>query len=255
MKTKQKILSFKEKGRGEPVLCISGFASNYYNFEWLSFDSRMIMIENRGMGNSSNELQSYSIETLAQDAADLMTSLNIESYHVCGISMGGMIAMELALMFPSSLKSLSLLCTSGGGDEFYPMFIADDESYKDLYQQSDEYIADTIVKRSIYDQKKFEVVKNLRMSFRANPKEVLKQKYAVENYLKLKRPLENIKCPTLILSGTNDRLVNPLNSRVLNEKIPNSKLEYIPETDHLFFLEKPQRVSKKVAEYIKGVNS
>ncbi len=253
MKSKQNILSYLKRGHGFPILCISGFASNHYNFEWLELPGQMILAHNRGMGNSSNDLDSYDIQQLANDCMNLMDYLKYEKFHVCGISMGGMIAMELALNYPKRVSSLSLLCTTSGGSDFYPMTKTNPKKIHQLYTKSDEAIAEQVVSQTVYDLSKIDLIKNLRKSFRASSTEVLKQKHAVESYLEQARPLEKIDLPTYILTGENDRMVDPRNSKVLHEKIKNSHLSLIPESDHLFFLEKPQIVSKKITQFIQGV--
>src|SRR5207253_744247 len=74
-----------------------------------------ITYDNRGSGRSGAPLRPTSIPELAADAAALMDAAEIPSAHVYGISMGGMIAQELALRFPDRVRGLILGCTSPGG--------------------------------------------------------------------------------------------------------------------------------------------
>ena len=247
-------LYYEIKGTGTPILCISGFASTGYNYHSLELNGKMVIIDNRGMGKSPNSLASYEIQTLAQDACEVMWSLGHKKFHVCGISMGGFIAAECALNFPDSVKSLSLLCTSSGGDDFVTLpYSTADDMFK-FYSQNNKIISETLASLTVHNKELIAPIAKIRQEFiPADPYEVVKQKKAVDRYLSKPRPLENIKCPTYILTGANDRYVNPENSLILSRKIKNSKADLIPDADHLFFLEKPKEVSKKVSEFIEGV--
>ncbi len=75
----------------------------------------MIAYDHRGIGGSSPIDGSFTIADLADDAAGLLDALGIESAHVLGISMGGMIAQELVLARPDLVRTLALGCTYPGG--------------------------------------------------------------------------------------------------------------------------------------------
>ena len=79
-------------------------------------DFEVIAYDHRGVGASSRLEGPITIRELAEDAAGLLRALGIDSAHVLGISMGGMIAQELALAHPERLRTLALGCTSCGGD-------------------------------------------------------------------------------------------------------------------------------------------
>ncbi|MAZ49733.1 MAG: hypothetical protein CME65_14320 [Halobacteriovoraceae bacterium] len=240
------------KGEGEPVLCISGFGCDHYNFSWLDFGAEMTLLDNRGMGESENNLEAYPLELLATDAHGFMQSIGHDSYHVVGISMGGIIAQECALQFPAHVKSLSLICTTGGGEDFHPLPKLTEKDLKDFYSLPPERGARLAVQATCSDKNKMEEIINLRLKHPARVEEVLKQKRAVDNYLRQSKDLSQIKCPTLIMTGTNDRYVAPVNSKILKEKIPHSWLIPIEGADHLCFLEKPEIVSAHVAQFLNG---
>ncbi len=113
-------LNYERAGEGEPLLLIQGMTANLLawgrpfsslleeRFDVISFD-------NRGMGLSSPVTEGFSIAEMAADTAALLEALEIESAHVLGISMGGMIAQELALAHPEQVRSLTLGCTYCGG--------------------------------------------------------------------------------------------------------------------------------------------
>src|SRR5271154_5201086 len=108
-----------EQGSGEPLLLIMGLS--YPSYMWhrtrpeLAQRYRTIAFDNRGVGQSDVPPGVYSIALMASDAAAVLDAAGVESAHVFGISMGGMIAQELALQSPKRVRKLILGCTAAGG--------------------------------------------------------------------------------------------------------------------------------------------
>src|SRR5258708_26432054 len=86
----------------------------------LSRRFQTIVYDNRGTGQSDKPSIPYSLTMFASDAIALLDALKIERSHVFGVSMGGMIAQELALAHPSRLQTLTLGCTTCGGKHAVP---------------------------------------------------------------------------------------------------------------------------------------
>src|SRR4051794_31167785 len=111
-------LYFERHGRGEPLLLITGFTISSAVFEpVLDLYTRRfecIVYDNRGSGRSSAPLIT-SMPELAADAAGLLQALGLGSAHVYGLSIGGMIAQELAIRFPERVRGLILGATTPGG--------------------------------------------------------------------------------------------------------------------------------------------
>src|SRR4029077_14113423 len=108
-----------EQGQGEPILLIMGLA--YASKMWyrtrplLASRYRTLALDNRGIGQSDVPPGPYPIALMASDAKAVMDAAGIESAHVFGVSMGGMIAQEFALQYPARVRSLILGCTAAGG--------------------------------------------------------------------------------------------------------------------------------------------
>lgn len=83
--------------------------------EPLSNEFRILVFDNRGIGDSSKPDHRYTIPMFASDLSGLMAAIGWDSAHIIGGSMGGMIAQEFALAFPYKVKSLTLLYTTPGG--------------------------------------------------------------------------------------------------------------------------------------------
>src|SRR5579864_2692991 len=108
-----------QQGRGEPILLIMGLG--YTSHMWYRIRPRLaehyltLAFDNRGVGLSDVPPEPYSIPLMASDAAAVLDAAQVESAHVFGVSMGGMIAQEFALQYPKRVRSLILGCTAAGG--------------------------------------------------------------------------------------------------------------------------------------------
>src|SRR5438477_5630639 len=83
----------------------------------LRADFEVIAYDHRGVGASSRLEGALTIAQLAEDAAGLLDALEVDAAHVLGISMGGMVAQELALAHPERVRTLTLGCTYCGGPD------------------------------------------------------------------------------------------------------------------------------------------
>ena len=106
-------LFYEESGAGEPLLLIAGFACDHTNWRklvpLLASSYRLITFDNRGVGQSSSPTTPYTIGQMAEDTIGFLDAIGLDSVHVAGHSMGGQIALELALSSPTRVKSLILL--------------------------------------------------------------------------------------------------------------------------------------------------
>lgn len=252
-------------GSGEPVLCISGFGCDAYNYEWiwpvLARRSNVVLLENRGMGLSQKVTQSYELEEMANDAVEAMLQLGHPRFHVVGISMGGMISQLIAINHPERVTSLSLLCTTSAGDRFVPLPPLTPEMLKKAATipepQRTEFTLRAITHPRTIEKSPtlFAEMVRLRREHGAPLDQLLLQKDAVDRFLAGPAiPVEKIACPTLVLHGDTDRFVAAENGRRLAALIPNATLQLVPESDHYFFLEKAEEVASHINEFHRGLS-
>ena len=101
VKMKDISLYYEVHGSGYPLVLIRGLASNvdHWYFQVPAFSSlySVVVFDNRGIGRSEMPDLPFTISTMADDTVGLMDSLGIRKAHILGISMGGMIAQEIAL--------------------------------------------------------------------------------------------------------------------------------------------------------------
>jgi 3-oxoadipate enol-lactonase len=244
-------LEYERAGEGPPLLLIMGMSGTIAHWgapflQELRRDFDTIAYNHRGVGASSRLEGPLTIAQLAQDAAGLLAALDLESAHVLGISMGGMVAQELVLARPEAIRTLALGCTYCGGEgssltpeavmtrlaeamgsgdrerairtsweaNVSPAFAANDEAYARFLQEG------------------------LRQAV-AVPV-IMRQLQAIVGHDTSAR-LGEIAAPTLVVHGTVDEMVPVQNGRMVAGLIPGSQLEIFDGVGHLFFWERPER--------------
>jgi 3-oxoadipate enol-lactonase len=252
-------LNYERAGTGEPLLLIQGMSANHKAWgqafsSQLERDFEVIAFDNRGMGLSSPVTEAFSIAEMAADAAGLLDALEIESAHVLGISMGGMIAQELALAHPGKLRSLTIGCSYCGGEGSQLMDPADFQGLVEAMGSGDQ----DRVFRAMYEL-------NLSPGFRAEegryadftamaaalpaPRETIAlQVQAIVSHDTHDR-LPGITAPTLVIHGTVDRVLGYPNGPLIAGLIPGARLETYEDVGHMFWWEQPERTADLVRQH------
>ncbi|MFW9928853.1 MAG: alpha/beta fold hydrolase, partial [Candidatus Thorarchaeota archaeon] len=195
------------------------------------------------------------------DIHNLLEHLEInEKFHLCGISMGGMIAQHYALKYPNELKTLILCATSeklGKGSSK----IIDGLKEIDMLSREQKmltlfpYVISRKFERKLREDKKLlDSIKNdvVFITPCKDPTRIRdyeNQAVAVEKH-DTSNLLDKIMVPTLILGANRDRLIPIHHQRSLSEKIPNAKLEEIKGCGHAFTIEKPHEVNEIIWDFI-----
>ncbi len=239
---------FEEFGKGEPLVLIMGLGADGSkwdeNIKEYQQTFRCIRIDNRGSGYSDKpKEEAYTTMDMAQDTLGVMDALNLERVHISGISMGGAIAQELAIMVPDRIASLTLVSTFARARahlkransvqaEIYGR--VPPETFIRLSQLL--IYSDTYHERSLEDlvrREKIDLACTSPMpqyAFRA-------QCQACINHDALER-LGRIIAPTLIVAGEKDFLTPPYYSEELAQRIGNSQLHVIRDAGHTHHWEK-----------------
>jgi pimeloyl-ACP methyl ester carboxylesterase len=113
---------YRRVGKGRPVLVLNGFAATSSDWDpsfvdGLASSNELILLNNRGIGGSTDNGAPFDIAVLAADAACVIEALGFKRVNVIGWSMGGFIAQILAVKYPQRVNSLVLLSTDPGGIE------------------------------------------------------------------------------------------------------------------------------------------
>jgi 3-oxoadipate enol-lactonase len=245
-----------EQGHGPPVLLIMGLS--YPSYMWhrtrpiLAAHYRTIALDNRGIGQSDVPPGPYPIALMASDAKAVMDAAGIESAHVFGVSMGGMVAQELALQYPARVRSLILGCTAAGG----PAAVrAEPEAIQMLMRRekmSPEQAAEAAVP-FIYDpttaRARIDEDLAIRRPWFPSPQGYAAQLQGVLGWESYSR-INQIVAPTLVIHGESDRLIPPGNANLIAERIPGAKLVMIPHASHLFLTDQTEVSHHAILQFL-----
>jgi pimeloyl-ACP methyl ester carboxylesterase len=213
---------------------------------------RAILFDNRGVGRSDVPRGPYRIAGMARDAAAVMDAAGVESAHVMGASMGGMIAQELALRNPARVRSLLLGCTSCGGFRARPPNLRRVPIFRNWRAMNNEERARTVVPMLYAPGTPEDVIEeDLRVRLIRYPsaKGTLYQAMAIPFWSSYRR-LPMLKMPVLVMHGEKDRVLPPLNGIRLAKRIPGSKLVMIPNAGHMLTSDAPEATMSAVLSFL-----
>jgi len=249
-------IAWESLGSGEPVLMIHGLG--YARWGWepvagpLSARFRLLLFDNRGIGESDVPPGPYTALELAEDAVSVLDAAGVESSCVVGTSLGGMVAQELALTRPERVRRLVLACTTPGGAGAHPL----PERTRHLIAEAPSLPQDVALRRFVENalapDPPAELVERIvahRLAAPPDPAGWAAQAAAGASFDALDR-VAGIAAPTLVVHGTDDGVVDPRNSELLAGRIPGARLEFLPGTGHLFFWEQPERFVALVQEFL-----
>lgn len=267
---------YEEHGHGDPLLLVMGLAADSvaWMFQLPDFSEhyRTIVFDNRGVGRSSKPAGPYSIAQMADDAASLLEHLEIERAHVVGVSMGGMIAQELALRHPQRVRGLVLACTYAKPDAGVERQLESSlAAFGGSRGPNGEIQVDlSRVDPMMFFQQLLPTVFNAQFIMTELPKlmqvfagalqygfsmdAILSQTMATQEHDTVDR-LGQIKARTLVLTGDSDMLIPATCSDTLADKIAGAKLVKIPGGSHGFNFETPDLFNREVLGFLKSVPS
>jgi pimeloyl-ACP methyl ester carboxylesterase len=239
---------FEISGKGLPLVFIHGFSLDHTMWnEQVPFFSKyfqVITIDLRGFGKSSLPTKTYSHH---EDIYQLLISLNIPKCSLVGLSLGGEVAIDFAITYPSFVNSLILLDTSLGGYS----------SKVDWNVHAKEVGVD----KAKVNWMNHEVFKYLSKNIEIKEKlEKIVKGYSGWHWLN-KDPreklipaaieqLEKITAQTLILYGDNDLQYYKDIASIINEKVPNALIVEVKEASHLVNIEKPNEVNDLIFKFL-----
>ena len=250
-------------GSGEPLVLISGLG--YDRWQWhkmtpgLAEHFRVIVFDNRGVGQTDKPAGPYSAQMLADDTASLIEMLGYQRAHVMGHSMGGYIAQALALSHPAKIDKLILASTNFGGPHHIPVT---PEAMKVLTDVSSDAV--TRFKNGLvvstapgFAEKNPEMI-DAWLAWRVqNPIDPTAYQAQLAIGMALfdekacfEGKLKDVTAPTLILFGAHDKVVPPGNAELLAREIPHSTIEILPDAGHFFPIETPDAANAAIIKFL-----
>jgi pimeloyl-ACP methyl ester carboxylesterase len=253
---------YETHGTGFPLLLINGLGSDH--LEWLyqvpAFAPHftVVVFDNRGTGKSDVPPGPYTTSQMADDAAVLMNTLGIARAHVLGVSLGGMIAQEVALRHPDRVEGLVLGCTSPGGTlsvrptpEAMAAFVSagGGNPESDLRRMIPFLYTDACMKERPQEIDDFI---RRRLGNPTSPAGYAAQLAAAVSHDASGR-LEGVRARTLVITGDADRLVRHENSLRIAERIPGATLVVVPGAPHRLFAENADTFNRNVLSFLQEV--
>ncbi len=243
-------LYYERSGSGEPMLLIQGMAATHLAWgrpflDALERDFECIVYDHRGMGRSARAEIPFTIVDLAGDALALLDALGLESVHVVGISMGGMIAQELALAHPERVRTLTIGASYCGGPDGTLMDPADLALLGEAWKSGDP----VQVYRAMWeinlspafraDDSNFGPFREMAEALPAPAPVIYEQMRACGRHDTSER-LGELAMPTMIIHGTADRLLRSPNGEQIAALV-GVEPELLKDVGHLFWWERPER--------------
>jgi len=251
-------LHYEMEGDGEPLLLIHGHGSSGRDWAlqtgYFAGHYRVITYDVRGCGRSSKPAGPYSVHLFAEDTAALLQALDAGPAHVAGISMGGMIAFELALGFPHLVKSLVIV-------NGYPELRV--ENWRERLKVLQRFLVldllgvrktGEFLSKRLFIKPGQEELRQLFVEHWAdNDKRAYRESLKAMIGWDMEARLGEIQCPVLVVASDEDYL--PLEEKkAYTDKIPRARLTVIEDARHAVTVEKPKEFNAILEEFLDEVS-
>ena len=262
-------LYYEAYGQGEPLVLIpsTAFSCEVWKpsqLPTLSQSTNLILHDPRGSGRSTARQQVYTINQMANDVVALLDHLQLPSAHVLGHSMGGRIALEMALNFPGRVKSL-IMAASGSGQTARPG--ADcipglphwlvtrlvekgfERALREEFCDTSAFFTDDFRARH---PDRVEEFFNVAWATHSKLPEYIHLIIARHNWEATHR-LADVRCPTLVIIGDNDsaRSNHLAQAQTLTERIAGAELQILKGQSHGFFWQAPDETNELILSWVK----
>jgi pimeloyl-ACP methyl ester carboxylesterase len=244
VRVQQTELYYAQAGQGQPALLFVHGAGGDHTI-WgeqlreLAQNFSVAALDLNGHGRSPAR-EGDGLQTYSEDVLAVLEALAIPTV-VVGHSMGGAIALTVALQRPKNLVSLGLVGT-GAKLRVHPQIL-------ELCQTDFERAIELVIQWAFADQSSSELREKARLQMRRNGAQALFRDFSSCNTFDVMARLSEITLPTLILCGREDKLTPVKYSEYLQQNIPNAQLKIIEGSGHMVMVEQPQAVTQALREF------
>ena len=254
-------IAYRRLGSGRPLLVLNGFAAT--SADWdpsfinrLASASELVLVDNRGIGASSDDGAPFDIGKLAEDVVQVMETLDLGTTSVLGWSMGGFIAQTVALDHPNCVHKLVLLSTDPGGADAELGSPAVRAQLADMSGTPHEQ-----ARRLLFLLFPKDVAESVYREFgdtvaaarsRLSPELVHRQALAMDVWHRdgVGDHLRKLRAPTLVAAGTEDIVIPASNSLALVNAIPGAWLARFSGGGHAFMAQYPRQLADLINEFL-----
>ncbi len=249
---------YETHGKGEPLVLISGLGGDSTFWEssikTLATRFQIIVYDVRGSGYTDAREASYSIDLFANDLLALLDALHIERVNLLGFSMGGNIALAFALKYPERLSKLIIAASFATMNLQARLFL---DAVLSVYEsgatskQMFDLICPWLVSGSfLSNPANIGLLQYDEGSTNPQPLYAWKNQYLAQQEFDIVSKLSEIKIPTLIIAGEQDRLSHIDDSKILADKIENAILKIVTGSGHLINYEYPDLFHQSILEFL-----
>lgn len=258
---RERVIGYEMQGEGMPLVLIHGYPLNrqIWQAQWeaLSAHARVVAPDLRGFGESSFEERAMDIESYAEDIRELLEALDIhEPAVVCGLSMGGYVALAYLRRFPEHVAALVLANTKMGPDSIEGK-AGRDRSIALAKEKGAAGIAEVMLPKMLAPQNyaaKPELVERVRaIMLTASVPGIIAALTAMRDRPDSTGTLLEFSTPTLIITGADDQLIPVSESEAMKQAARNSQLVILPDAGHLSCMEQPEAFNHALAEFIRAL--
>ena len=257
-------LYYELHGSGPLLVLIPGLGYDGWMYSrmipGLAEQFQVVSIDNRGSGLSDKPAGPYTAQMLAADVIGLLDEFGAAKAHIVGHSMGGFIAQALAIEYPERVDKLVLSATNFGGPHHIPitapaMAVLTDVS-GDPIERLRRGIAISTAPGFAENNPEFvESWVQYRVEHPIDPAGYQAQLAIglglLSEAASFEHKLGRVTAPTLVLFGEHDVVVPPGNAELLAAKLPNARVEILPNAGHVFPFETPEAANRVIIDFLK----
>jgi pimeloyl-ACP methyl ester carboxylesterase len=250
-------LYVEEHGEGDPLLLHEGLGQAMWAWREqvpvLAEHFRVIAFDTRGTGRSPTPREPYGIDDLAEDAAGVLAG---RAAHVVALSMGGYVALTLALARPELVRSLVLIGTGAGG----PARVPRPDHVRRAFAEAVGLPLDEFGRATMpytfapgwaeRNPERFEAILAARLERPTSYETIDAHMHACYRYYDEGIEVERIDVPALVIHGDEDLIVPVENGRALAARLPNARYVELPGSGHNLPLEEPEIINRLVLEFL-----
>jgi pimeloyl-ACP methyl ester carboxylesterase len=252
---------WEEHGAGDPILLVMGLSFTlemwYRIVPFLSAEHRVILLDNRGVGRSNVPRGPYSIGLMAEDAMAVLDAASVtEPACLIGVSMGGMIAQEMALRYPERFGAMMLVSTSCGAlyRGRWPNFRRVPR-FRRWLETGGEARDRTFIRFFYADETPRERIEEdirARANFHPTLRGVLSQLCGILCWSSYGR-LPRLRLPVWVIHGDQDHVLPPENGRIVARRISGAEFVLVPQAGHILATDQPELTLEILGRFLARV--
>ena len=253
-------INYQIRGKGTNLVLIHGAGDNlnmwYHQVPVFAKNYRVVTFDVRGSGKTDRPEGQYSIPLFAEDAYQLMKAIGVDRAYFLGYSMGGRIALELAIHHPDLVKGLVLANSSVGIAPPTPESLERRRVTLELLDNGNlQKVAEMMITSAFSpnfqsrNPTEFDKYMNVKLQNKPDGIARLMRSFSVPS---VPPDLRRLKCPVLLIVGENDQYMGVEQGRQAHQAIPGSKLVILP-TGHAAAIELPERFNSAVSGFLSSI--